>query len=165
LSCADSREQSQIQFEGLRFRAEAETSPTHSDTLSALIPQNIPSDTGYGGVSTGLVRGSESLPYGDYSDVRGLSAPNFSEKTESETESKTESKIDSKTEINPASIDPSCELQIEQQQNIEIEQQQNIEIVLPTPLHPIFLPEPLPAQDSYSPTNPVQTPPQPVTSR
>ena len=136
-------------FEGLRFRPEGETSPTHSDTLSALIPQNIPSDTGCDGVSTGLVRGSESLPHGDYSDVRGLSAPNFSEKTETETESK--------TEINAESIDPSCELRIEQQQNIEI--------VLPTPLHPTFLPEPLPAPGSYPPTNPVQTPPNPVTSR
>ncbi len=38
-------------FEGLRFRDQGETSPTHSDSLSALIPQNLPTDTG---CNTGL---------------------------------------------------------------------------------------------------------------
>jgi putative DNA primase/helicase len=38
-------------FEGLRFRDQGETSPTDSDSLSALIPQNLPTDTG---CNTGL---------------------------------------------------------------------------------------------------------------
>jgi len=132
-------------FEGLRFRAEGETSPTHSDTLSTLIPQNIPTDTGYNGVSTGLVRGSEPLPNGNYSDLQGLCTPNFSQKTESAIESAIES--------NAQPVDPSCDLQIEQQQDLEI--------VLQTPLHPIPLPEPLPDQDSNPITNSVPTPCEP----
>ena len=43
-----------------------------SDSLSALIPQNSPPpDTGFDGVTTGLRRGSEALPDGNYSHLRG----------------------------------------------------------------------------------------------
>jgi hypothetical protein len=132
-------------FEGLRFRAEGETSPTHFDTLWALIPQNTPSNTGCDGVSTGLVRGSEPLPNGNYGDLQGLCAPNFSKKTESE--------IKSEVESNAQPVDPPCDLQIEQQQDIEI--------VLQTPLHPISLPQPLLDKDSNHIAHPVPTPHQP----
>ncbi|MEG4891646.1 DUF3854 domain-containing protein, partial [Microcoleus sp. F8-D2] len=81
-------------FEGLRFRDRGETSPTHSDSLSALIPQNLPTDTGcntgLNGVDTGLVRGSESLPDGNYSHLRGLEVQNFAENLESSSSSLTE---------------------------------------------------------------------------
>ena len=70
-------------FDGLRFRDQGETSPTHSDSLSALIPHPIPTDTGCNkeenGVSTGLLEGSESLSDGNYSDIRGKGTQNISE--------------------------------------------------------------------------------------
>jgi phage/plasmid-associated DNA primase len=62
-------------FEGLRLRSEGETLPTHSDSLSALIP----TDTGFDGVCTGFVRGLETLPDGNYSDLRDLEGENILE--------------------------------------------------------------------------------------
>jgi hypothetical protein len=74
-------------FEGLRFRDQGETSPTHSDSLSALIPQNLPTDTGcntgLNGVDTGLGRDSESSSDGNYSHLQGSESQNCSENLES----------------------------------------------------------------------------------
>ena len=77
-------------FEGLRFRDQGETSPTHSDSLSALIPQNLPTDTGCNTVDTRLGRDSESLPDGNYSHLGGLDAQSFCEMLESSSSSLTE---------------------------------------------------------------------------
>src|SRR4028119_2071428 len=69
-------------FEGLRLRTDGESSPTHSDSLSALISQSSPTDAGLGagfdGVTTGLRRGTEPLPDGNYSHLRGLEVQNIS---------------------------------------------------------------------------------------
>jgi hypothetical protein len=69
-----------------RFRDKAQTSSAHSGSLSALIPHNLPTDTGrhtgLHGVDTGLGRESESLPGGNYGHLRGLEVQNISEKLE-----------------------------------------------------------------------------------
>lgn len=66
-------------FEGVRLRGENEfESPTYTDTLSNLIPA-----TGSDGVATGLSRGSEPAPNGNYSDLRGFSSENFPENSDS----------------------------------------------------------------------------------
>ena len=81
------------------FRDQGETSSTHSDSLSALIPHNLPTDTGcntgLNRVDTRLGRGSKSLPDGNYSHLGGLDAQSFSEKVESSSGLIEESQITS----------------------------------------------------------------------
>ncbi|MEG4585422.1 DUF5906 domain-containing protein [Microcoleus sp. MOSTC5] len=125
-------------FEGLRFRTEGETSPTHSDSLSALIPQNIPSDTGCDGVNTGLVRGLESLSDGNYSHLQGLESQNFSENLES-------------------SFSPLTE-----ETHITSHQSEIIEKVGLNPTNPVEISELLPDGNLSQPTNPLPTPSQPL---
>ena len=128
-------------FEGLRFRDQGETSPTHSDSLSALIPQNLPTYTGYNtglnGVDTGLVRGLESLSDGNYSHLRGLEVQNFSENLQSSSPLTEESQITS-------------------------HQSEIIEKVGLNPTNPVEIPEPLPDGNLNQPTNPLPTPSQPI---
>ncbi|MEG4034581.1 DUF3854 domain-containing protein [Microcoleus sp. S36b_A4] len=129
-------------FEGLRFRDQGETSPTHSDSLSALIPQNLPTDTGYNtglnGVDTGLVRGSESSSDGNYSHLQGLEFQNFSENLESSSSSLTE------------------------ESQITSHQSEIVEKVGSYPTNPVKIPEPLPDADLSQPTNPLLTPCEPL---
>lgn len=124
-------------FEGLRFRTEGETSPTHSDSLSALIPQNIPTDTGCDGVNTGLVRDSETLSDGNYSHLQGLESQNISENLESSSSPLTE------------------------ETHITSHQVEIIEKVGSHPANPVEIPEPLPDVDLSQPPNPVPTPCEP----
>lgn len=123
-------------FEGLRFRDQGETSPTHSDSLSALIPQNLPTDTGCDGVGKGLVRGAESLPDGNCSHLRGNGTPNISENLESSSSLTEETQITS-------------------------HQAEIIKKVGSHPANPVEIPEPLPDVDLSQPPNPVPTPCQP----
>lgn len=129
-------------FEGLRFRDQGETSPTHSDSLSALIPQNLPTDTRYNtglnGVDTGLVRGSESLSDGNYSDLQGLEFQNFAENLESSSSSLTE------------------------ESQITSHQSEIVEKVGLNPTNPVEIPEPLPDGNLSQPTNPLPTPCEPL---
>jgi putative DNA primase/helicase len=128
-------------FEGLRFRDLKETSPTHSDTLSALIPHPIPTDTGCDGVRTGLVRGSESLSDGNYSHLQGFDAQNFSENLGS---------------FSPLSS-PVTEESQSTNQDTEI-----IKKVGSNPTNPVEMPEPLPDGNLSQPPNPVPTPCEPL---
>lgn len=124
-------------FEGLRLRDQTETLPTHSDSLSALIPQNLPIDTGFDGVTTGLQRGSEPLSDGNYSDLRDLTTPNISDDLPF-----------------TASHDKNHETN-ERTETTEIEK------VCLNPVNPIKISEPLPVQDLNPVANPVLTPPEP----
>ena len=129
-------------FEGLRLRTDGESSPTHSDVLSALIPQDSPTndagfDAGFDGVMTGLRRGSESLPDGDYSHLRGLDPLNIPDKTETSSSHEESHKTNQETET------------------VEIEK------VGLNPVNPVKIPEPLPVEDLNPATNPAQTPQQP----
>ncbi|MEG4009890.1 DUF3854 domain-containing protein [Microcoleus sp. Pol11C1] len=120
-------------FEGLRLRTDGETSPTHSDSLSALIP----TDTGFDGVSTGLVRGLEPLPDGNYSDLRGLDGENILENLSLDTEP----------------------------QNKALNKVQEVggkpEKVSLNPVNPVEVPEPLLPKGLNPVANPVLTPQQP----
>jgi hypothetical protein len=114
-----------------------ERSLTHSDSLSILIPQNSPPDTGFDGVATGLRGGSKPLPDGDCSDLRSLDTQNIS---------------------NNLSHSASYE------KNHEINQQTEatgIEKVVLNPVNPVKIPEPLPGEDLNPVANPVVTPQQP----
>ena len=124
-------------FEGLRFRDQGETSPTHSDSLSALIPQNIPTDTGCDGINTGLVRGSESLSDGNCSHLQGLESQNISENLESSSSPFTE------------------------ETHITSHQVEIIEKVGSYPANPVEIPELLPDGNLSQPTNPLLTPCEP----
>ncbi|MEG4589091.1 DUF3854 domain-containing protein [Microcoleus sp. MOSTC5] len=122
-------------IEGLRLRTEGETSPTHSDVLSALIPEDSPTnDAGFDGVTTGLRRGSESLPDGNYSHLRGLDPLNIPNKTETSASHEESHKTNQETEA------------------VEIEK------VGLNPVNPVKIPEPLPVEDLNPATNPAQTP-------
>jgi putative DNA primase/helicase len=126
-------------IEGLRLRTEGETSPTHSDVLSALIPEDSPTndagfDAGFDGVTTGLRRGSESLPDGNYSHLRGLDPLNIPDKTETSASHEESHKTNQETEA------------------VEIEK------VGLNPVNPVKIPEPLPVEDLNPATNPAQTP-------
>jgi hypothetical protein len=114
-----------------------ERSISHSDSLSARIPQNSPPpDTGFDGVTTGR-RGSEPLPDGNYSPLRGKDTQNIS---------------------NNLSHSASYE------KNHEINQQTEateIEKVVLNPVNPVKIPEPLPGEDLNPVANPVVTPQQP----
>ena len=108
-----------------------ERSLTHSDSLSALIPQNSPPpDTGFDGVTTGLRRGSEPLPDGNYSHLRGKETQNIS---------------------NNLSHFASYEKNHEKNQQTEATE---IEKVVLNPVNPVKIPKPLPGED----LNPVVTP-------
>jgi putative DNA primase/helicase len=149
-------------FEGLRFRTEGETSPTHSDSLSALIPQNLPTDTGcntgLNGVDTGLGRDSESLPDGNYSHLRGLEAQNFLEKLESSSSLTEESRGTSHHFCEKLeSFSPLIE-----ESQITSHESEIIEKVGLNPTNPVEIPKPLPVADSNSATNPAATPQQPL---
>lgn len=124
-------------FEGLRFRDQGETSPTHSDSLGALIPHPIPTDTGSNGVSTGLVSGSESLSDGNYSHLQGLESQNFSENLESSSSPLTE------------------------ETHITSHESEIIEKVGSHPTNPVEISEPLPDGKLSQLTNPVPTPCEP----
>ena len=129
-------------FEGLRLRTDGESSPTHSDVLSALIPQDSPTndagfDAGFDGVMTGLRRGSESLPDGNYSHLRGLDPLNIPDKTETSSSHEESHKTNQETET------------------VEVEK------VGLNPVNPVKIPEPLPVEDLNPATNPAQTPQQP----
>ncbi|MEG4918556.1 DUF3854 domain-containing protein, partial [Microcoleus sp. B7-D4] len=126
-------------IEGLRLRTEGETSPTHSDVLSALIPQDSPTndagfDAGFDGVTTGLRRGSESLPDGNYSYLRGLDPLNIADKTETSSSHEESHKTNQETEA------------------------VKIEKVGLNPVNPVKISEPLPVEDLNPATNPAQTP-------
>ncbi|WP_445176358.1 DUF3854 domain-containing protein [Microcoleus sp.] len=147
-------------FEGLRFRTEGETSPTHSDALSALIPQNLPTDTGckteLNGIDTGLGRDAESLPDGNYSHLRGKEAQNCSENLE----------FSSLTEESRSTSHLFCEKLessglIEESQ-ITSHESEIIEKVGLNPTNPVEIPEPLPVADLNSATNPAPTPREPL---
>lgn len=125
-------------FEGLRFRTEGETSPTHSDSLSALIPQNLPTDTGCDGVNTGFVRGSESLLDGNSSHLQSLESQNISENLESSSSPLTE------------------------ETHITSQQSEIIEKVGSHPANPVEIPELLPDGNLSQPTNPLLTPCEPL---
>jgi len=149
-------------FEGLRFRTEGETSPTHSDSLSALIPQNLPTDTGcntgLNGVETGLGRDSESLPDGNYSHLRGKEAQNFSEKLESSSSLTEESRGTSHHFCEKLdSFSPLIE-----ESQITSQQSEIIEKVGLNPVNPAGVPKPLPVADLNSATNPAATPREPL---
>ena len=125
-------------FEGLRLRLDGETSPTYSDSLSALIPQNSPPpDTGFDGVSTGLVRGSEPLPDGNYSQSRGKDAQNISNNLSHSASHEKNHEINQQTEST------------------------EIEKVGLNPVNPVKIPEPLPVEDLNPVANPIATPQQP----
>jgi putative DNA primase/helicase len=125
-------------FEGLRLRTDGESSPTHSDVLSALIPQDsLTNDAGFDGVMTGLRRGSESLPDGNYSHLRGLDPLNIPDKTETSSSHEESHKTNQETET------------------VEVEK------VGLNPVNPVKIPEPLPVEDLNPATNPAQTPQQP----
>jgi putative DNA primase/helicase len=148
-------------FEGLRFRDQGETSPTHSDSLSALIPQNLPTDTGYNtgphGVDTGLVRGSESLSDGNYSHLQGLGVHNFAENLESSSSLTEESQM--KSHHSCENLESSSPLTEESQ--ITSQQSEIIEKVGLNPTYPVEIPEPLPDGNLSQPTNPLPTPCEP----
>lgn len=149
-------------FEGLRFRTPGETSPTHSDSLSALIPQNFPTDTGckteLNGVDTGLGRDSESLPDGNYSHLRGKETQNCSENLESSS-SLTEESCGTTHHL-CEKLEPSSSLTEESQ--ITSHESEIIEKVGLNPVNPVEIPEPLPVADLNSATNPAATPQQPL---
>lgn len=93
--------------------------------------------TGFDGVTTGLRRGSEPLPDGNYSYLRGKDTQNIS---------------------NNLSHSASYE------KNHEINQQTEatgIEKVVLNPVNPVKIPEPLPVEDLNPVANPVATPQQP----
>ena len=149
-------------FEGLRFRTPGETSPTHSDSFSALIPQNLPTDTGcntgLNGVNTGLGRDSESLPDGNYSHLRGKEAQNFSEKLESSS---------SLTEECRGTSHHFCEKlesfsPLIEESQITSQQSEIIEKVGLNPVNPAGVPKHLPVADLNSATNPAATPREPL---
>jgi putative DNA primase/helicase len=128
-------------FEGLRLRTDGESSPTHSDSLSALISQSSPTDAGFGagfdGVATGLRRGSEPLPDGNYSHLRGLEVQNIS------------------NNLQPSSS---------HEKSKEINQQAttaDVEEVGLNPVNPVKVPEPLLIADLNPASNPATTPQQP----
>jgi len=149
-------------FEGLRFRTPGETSPTHSDSLSALIPQNFPTDTGYNtglnGVDTGLIRSSEASSDGNYSHLRGLEVQNISEKLESSSSLTEESRG---TSHNFCEKLESFSGLIEESQ-ITSHQSEIIEKVGLNPTNPVEIPEPLPDGNLSQPTNPAATPCEPL---
>ncbi|NQE36688.1 DUF3854 domain-containing protein [Microcoleus asticus] len=166
-------------FEGLRFRTEGETSPTHSDSLSALIPQNFPTDTGcnteLNGVDTGLIRGSESLSDGNYSHLRGKEAQSFCEKFESSSSLAEESQITSHhfcekfesssglTEESRGASHHFCEnlessSGLIEESQITSQQSEIIEKVGLNPVNPVEIPEPLPDGNLNSATNSAATP-------
>src|SRR6476469_6387904 len=124
-------------FEGLRLRDQSESLPTHSDSLSALIPQNLPIDTGFDGVTTGLLRGLEPLPDGNYSDLRGLDTQNISNNLS-----------------NSASLEKTHE-------RTEITETAEIEKVCLNPVNPVNISEPLLVADLNPVINPVVTPSEP----
>lgn len=145
-------------FEGLRFRTPGETSPTHSDSLSALIPQNFPTDTGcntgLNGVDTGLIGGSESSPDGNYSHLQGLEAQSFCEKLESSSPLAEESRgashhISEKLESSSG---------LTEESQITSQQSEIIEKVGLNPTNPVEIPEPLPDGNLSQLTNPLLTP-------
>jgi putative DNA primase/helicase len=149
-------------FEGLRFRTEGETSPTHSDSLSALIPQNFPADTGcnteLNGVDTGLRRDSESLPDGNYSHLRGLEAQSFCEKLESSSPLTEESRGTSHHFCEKLeSFSPLIE-----ESQITSHESEIIEKVGLNPVNPVEIPEALPVADLNPATNPAATPREPL---
>jgi len=117
-------------FEGLRLRTEEERLPTHSDSLSALIP----TDTGFGGVSTGLVRGSEPLSDGNYSHLRGLDGENILENLALDIEPQAKA-LNTVEEVGEKS-----------------------EKVCLNPVNPVEAPEPLLLADLSPIANPVVTP-------
>ena len=150
-------------FEGLRFRTEGETSPTHSDSLSALIPQNLPTDTGcnteLNGVNTGLERDSESLPDGNYSHLRALEAQSFCEKFESSSSLTEESRGTShhiSEKLEASSLSEESHDISHEAETIEIEK------VGLNPVNPAGIPKPLPVADLNSATNPAATPREPL---
>ncbi|MEG4197335.1 DUF3854 domain-containing protein [Microcoleus sp. Pol12A5] len=143
-------------FEGLRFRDQGETSPTHSDSLSALIPQNLPTDTGCNGVSKGLVRGSESLSDVDYSHLRGNDTQNFSDL---ESSSLTE-EIQITSHHFCEKLESSSSLT--EENHITNHQSEIIEKVGSYPTNPVEIPEPLPDANLSQQTNPLPTPSQPL---
>jgi hypothetical protein len=149
-------------FEGLRFRTPGETLPTHSDSLSALIPQNLPTDTGckteLNGVETGLGRDSESLPDGNYSHLRGLEVQNIAENLESSSSLTEESQGTShhfceKLESSSGLIEES---------QITSHESKIIEKVGLNPINPVEIPEPLPDGNLSQPTNSVPSPCEPL---
>ncbi|MEG4535549.1 hypothetical protein QUB06_34270, partial [Microcoleus sp. D2_18a_D3] len=138
-------------FEGLRFRTEGETSPTHSDSLSALIPQNFPTDTG-------LIRSPEASLDGNCSHLRGLEIQNISEKLESSSSLTEESRGTShhfyeKLESFSGLIEES---------QITSHQSEIIEKVGLNPTNPVEIPEPLPDGNLSQPTNPAANPCEPL---
>ena len=149
-------------FEGLRFRTEGETSPTHSDSLSALIPQNFPTDTGcntgVNGGDTGLGRDSESLPDGNYSHLWGLESQNISENLESSSSPLTE-----ETHITSHHFGEKLESfsPLTGETHITSHQVEIIEKVGSHPANPVEIPEPLPDGNLNQPPNPVPTPCEP----
>jgi putative DNA primase/helicase len=149
-------------FEGLRFRDQGETSPTHSDSLSALIPQNLPTDTGcntgLNGVDTGLGRDGKSSSNGNYSHLQGSDSQNCSENLESSSPLAEESRGTShhlceKLESSSGLIEES---------QITSHESEIIEKVGLNPVNPAGIPKPLSVMDSNSATNPAATPQQPL---
>jgi phage/plasmid-associated DNA primase len=117
-------------FVGLRIRSDADIdSPTYSDTLTKLV-------TGFDGVDTGLIRGSEPLPNGNYSDLRGL-------------EAKTLNNFDFDKVGENGGCSPATPLPTEK--NIE-------KFSGPTPSNPVKTPELLQDGNLNPVTNPVETP-------
>jgi hypothetical protein len=97
----------------------------------------LPNDAGFDGVMTGLRRGSESLPDGNYSHLRGLDPLNIPDKTETSSSHEESHKTNQETET------------------VEVEK------VGLNPVNPVKIPEPLPVEDLNPATNPAQTPQQP----
>ncbi|MEG3960327.1 DUF3854 domain-containing protein, partial [Microcoleus sp. herbarium2] len=122
-------------FEGLRLRTDGESSPTHSDSLSALILQSPP-DAGFDGVTTGLRRGLEPLPDGNCSHLRGLDTQNISEKLETSSHEGSRQTNQQTTTADVEKVDLN-------------------------PVNPVKIPEPLPGEDLNPVANPVVTPQQP----
>ncbi len=145
----------------MTFRDQGETSPTHSDSLSALIPQNISTGTGYKtgphGVDTGLGRDLETLSDRNYSHLQGLDSQNFCEKLKSSSPL---------TEESRGTSNHFCE-KLESSSSLTEETQitsQEVEIIKKVgsyPANPVEIPEPLPDVDLSQPANPVPTPYQP----
>jgi hypothetical protein len=141
-------------FEGLRFRDQGETSPTHSDSLSALIPQNLPTDTGCNGVSKGLGRDSESLSDGNYSHLRGNDTQNISENLESSSSLTEETHITSHHFCEKLeSFSPLTDETHITSHQVEISEKVGLH-----PTNPVEIPEPLPDGNLSQPTNPLPTP-------
>lgn len=148
-------------FEGLRFRTEGETSPTHSDSLSALIPQNFFTDTGYNtghyGVETGFGGGSETLSNSNYSHLQGLDPQNSCKKLESSSPL---------TEESRGTSNHFCEKLESSSPLIEETQitSHEVEIIKKVDSYPVNLveiPEPLSEVDLSQPTNPIPIPCEP----